>query len=266
MVRASPTPIPRFVLRMRSVGIGRVVAACAASAIAAFSTVAQAAEPHELDIALGVAGMLQSARAVVSAEQDLINNPTIGDKGLTGDVVLARGIENFKRSTGVDPRTIDPNSVYGRLLAAEMTAIRDVMAEAQASINRADIGFKGFVPAIFGRLVAERFQQLMGGVAEIKVTAPPELIRNRRARPDPWETEAIRTRLLAADWPTGKVYAAEAKKGNRDAYRVLVPEYYTQGCLACHGETKGELDITGYPKEGGKVGDLGGVISISLFR
>jgi hypothetical protein len=27
-----------------------------------------------------------------------------------------------------------------------------------------------------------------------------------------------------------------------------------------------EVDITGYLKEGGKLGDLGGVISITLFR
>jgi hypothetical protein len=47
---------------------------------------------------------------------------------------------------------------------------------------------------------------------------------------------------------------------------MLVPEYYTPGCLSCHGEPKGEIDVTGYPKEGGKVGDLGGVISITLFR
>ena len=38
------------------------------------------------------------------------------------------------------------------------------------------------------------------------------------------------------------------------------------GCLTCHGEPKGEIDVTGYPKEGGKLGDLGGVISITLFR
>ena len=44
-----------------------------------------------------------------------------------------------------------------------------------------------------------------------------------------------------------------------------MPEYYSKGCLACHGEPKGELDVTGYPKEGGKLGDLGGVISVTLF-
>ena len=35
-------------------------------------------------------------------------------------------------------------------------------------------------------------------------------------------------------------------------------------CLSCHGEPKGELDITGYPKEGAHEGDLGGIISITL--
>jgi hypothetical protein len=52
----------------------------------------------------------------------------------------------------------------------------------------------------------------------------------------------------------------------RPAYRIAVPEYYRQSCLACHGSPKGEPDITGYPKEGRKLGDLGGVMSIVLFQ
>jgi hypothetical protein len=47
---------------------------------------------------------------------------------------------------------------------------------------------------------------------------------------------------------------------------MLFPEYYAESCLSCHGEPKGEIDVTGYPKEGGKMGDLGGAISIVLFR
>ena len=92
------------------------------------------------------------------------------------------------------------------------------------------------------------------------------LIRNRKARPDAWEAEHIEKQLLAPDWPEGQVFATEAQSRGRDAYRMLVPEYYTAGCLTCHGEPKGEIDVTGYPKEGGKLGDLGGVISITLFR
>jgi hypothetical protein len=46
----------------------------------------------------------------------------------------------------------------------------------------------------------------------------------------------------------------------------MVPEYYPASCLACDGSPKGEMDITGYPKEGAKRGDLGAVISITLFQ
>ena len=46
----------------------------------------------------------------------------------------------------------------------------------------------------------------------------------------------------------------------------MVPEYYAESCLSCHGTPKGEMDKTGYPKEGGKVGDLGAAISITLYR
>jgi hypothetical protein len=52
----------------------------------------------------------------------------------------------------------------------------------------------------------------------------------------------------------------------REAFRFLVPEYYQESCLSCHGQPQGELDITGYPKEGGEEGALGGVISVTLFR
>ena len=46
----------------------------------------------------------------------------------------------------------------------------------------------------------------------------------------------------------------------------MVPEYYVGSCLVCHGSPKGEMDVTGYPKEGGKVGDLGAAISITLYH
>jgi hypothetical protein len=47
---------------------------------------------------------------------------------------------------------------------------------------------------------------------------------------------------------------------------MMMPEYYAASCLSCHGSPKGETDITGYPKEGGKEGDLGAVISVILFK
>jgi hypothetical protein len=136
----------------------------------------------------------------------------------------------------------------------------------QRSLNAVGVGFKGFIPATFARLVNEAFGARVGSEAEVKVTAPREFVRNRKTRPDAFEEAIIVKRLLAADWPKGQVYAADADAKGRKAYRVLVPEYYAASCLSCHGGPKGEMDRTGYPKEGGKEGDLGGVISLTLYK
>jgi hypothetical protein len=217
-------------------------------------------------IAQNLSEMLRDARTVISDNEALINDPDLGDKHLTGQKVLADAIKRYQRTTGVDPTTIDPASRMGRLMLAMMNAIVAVMDDNQMTINEKGIGFKGLIPAVFGRLVSESFNGLAKGEAEIKVTAPLDLVRNRKALPDAWETKVIETKLLSPDWPRGQPYSATVDIDGRVAYRIAVPEYYTQSCLACHGMPKGELDITGYPKEGRKLGDLGGVMSITLFR
>ena len=150
----------------------------------------------------------------------------------------------------MDPATIDPNSRHGRLLRAMMAAIGEVMDANQSTINAKGIGFKAFIPAVFGRLVGESFARLANGEAELKVTAPPELVRNRKARPDAFEEKIIKTKLVEASWPRGQPYSEMTDAKGRPAYRVMVPEYYAASCLTCHGGPKGEMDITGYPKEG----------------
>jgi hypothetical protein len=217
-------------------------------------------------IANSLAEMLRDARTIVSNNQERINNPELGDKGLTGQAVLDQALRLYTARMGVDPTAVDPQSRHGRLLRAVMVSIVEVIDANQETINAKGVGFKGFIPAVFGRLVGEAFARHANGEAEIKVTAPAELVRNRKARPDDWEASIIKADLLDPRWPRGKTYAAVAESKGRPAYRVMVPEYYSQSCLICHGSPKGEMDITGYPKEGGKVGDLGAAISITLYR
>jgi hypothetical protein len=100
----------------------------------------------------------------------------------------------------------------------------------------------------------------------VKVTAPPDLVRNRKAEPDRWEKQVISEDFMSPSWPKGKEYSAVADSNGRAAFRMAAPEYYAASCLSCHGTPKGDIDVTGYPKEGAAEGDLGGVISISLFR
>ena len=246
-----------------------LIACLALTACLALSSPVGAVAPtdgDDLAIAQSVAEMLRDARTVISEKQDLINDPNLGDKHLTGEAVLNQAIAIYTKATGVDPKKIDPSTRQARLLRAMMGAIVEVVDDNQATINEKGTGFKGFIPAAFARLVDEAFERLAKGEAEVKVTAPSELVRNRKARPDAWEADIIKTKLLDPAWPTGQPYFATAEAEGRPAFRFMVPEYYGESCLTCHGTPKGEMDITGYPKEGGKLNDLGAVISITLYH
>jgi len=215
-------------------------------------------------VAASLAQMLRSARAVISANQTLINDPDKGDKGLTGQVVLEQAIALYQGATGTDPMTIDPKSREGRLLHDQMDAIVEVVDANQSSINAKGVGFKAFIPAVFARMVNEAFARRAGDEASMKVTAPEDLVRNRKALPDKWELQVIESKFLAPGWPKGKAYEAVVDVSGHQVFRMMAPEYYAASCLSCHGDPKGATDITGYPREGGKEGDLGGVISVTL--
>ena len=221
---------------------------------------------EDLLIGKSLADMLLAGETVISREQDRINDPKLGEKGLGGGALIEQTREIYRKATGVDPSTVDPASRHGRLLRVQMDAIVEVMDANQTTINAKETGFKGFIPAVFARLVNEAFARRAKGEAEMKATGPPDRIRNRKARPDVWETAIIKSKLLAPGWPRGQAYSAAVETDGRPAFRVMVPQYYDESCLACHGSPKGEVDITGYPKEGAKLDELGGVISIVLYR
>lgn len=156
------------------------------------------------EIALSLATLLRSARAVISDKQTHINNPEIGDKGLSAEVVVAIAKENYAKATGTDLDSIDPTSRHGRLIAAELQAIANVMADAQATINEQGVGLKGFLPAIFARLVTQEFGALSGDQALLKLTAPMSYVRNRANRPDQWEHNVIESMFKSPDYERGR--------------------------------------------------------------
>ena len=64
-------------------------------------------------IAKSLADMLRAARQVISSNQSRINDPNLGDKGLSGQVVLQQAVEIYKKDdrngsrdhrSGVAPR------------------------------------------------------------------------------------------------------------------------------------------------------------------
>jgi Protein of unknown function (DUF3365) len=201
--------------------------------------------------------LMQTGRKVVSENQALINDPAKGDKGFTPALFTARVIDDFAKATSIDLRK--PSGEEGRLLAALLEAERETVAEAQPIINRAGMGFKGFIPASFVRKAAEKFTARTG--ITFKFTAME--YRNARNQPDAFEQKVFAL-FATPTYPKGTPYEETMEVGGKRVFRIMFPEYAAKSCLSCHGEPRGEKDITGGTKEGQKEGDLAGALSLTF--
>lgn len=199
-------------------------------------------------------------RVVVGEFQATINDPAKGDKGFTPEVFATHVIEKFEQETGLMWAQLAASSTppqAKRLLPELLDVQKAVIKDRQSLINLMGVGFKGFIPASFGTTVSLRFRRESG--AYLKQTAA--IVRNRRNTPDAYEAATLKT-FASEDYPHGKTLAETVDDGRK--IRVMVPLYYQDHCLVCHGGPKGELDKTGHVKEGGKLGHLGGAISVRL--
>lgn len=226
------------------------------------ATAADDADKNKL--ALDVATLFRAARAVISDNQALINDAEKGDKGLSAAVVIAGARANYQKATGKE-LSADTATLAGQAQSALLGAINEVMEKAQPLINEKGKGFKGFLPAVFGKQVADATSRTLEGKIFIKLTAPAGIIRNRANRPDEWEAGVLESKFKAADWTKGKEFSEPSTHKGKPGYRLLIPEYYGESCLKCHGGPKGERDISGGLKEGLALGDLGGAISVVVY-
>ena len=101
---------------------------------------------------------------------------------------------------------------------------------------------------------------------KIKLTAPTDYVRNRKNKPDTWENTIIENNFRSDRFSHQEPVAKIAQYKGQEAFRYILPEYYKPSCLGCHGSPKGQMDITGGKKEGGKKGELGGAISLVIFK
>src|SRR5258708_6640799 len=87
---------------------------CAATSVANLPISQASSDDEDKTIADSLAAMLRAGRTVVSRNQDRINNPAIGDKGLDGKTVLEQALKIYEENTKSDPLQIDPSSRHGR--------------------------------------------------------------------------------------------------------------------------------------------------------
>jgi len=211
-----------------------------------------------------LAVLLDSGRVVVGRAQPAINNPRLEDKGFTASAFEAQLRREFQARTRHDlhhlagaPMPESAKPLLLRLSFFMQKAVHDV----QPDINKKGIGFKGFIPATFGTQVAHSFSKDTG--LKLRQIGPPgKEPRNPGNKPD--DEEELLLYAVQKNHPRVGDHIVEQQLTDHRGVRVMLPLFYSRQCLACHGNPKGEVDISGYEKEGFKEGDLGGAISIVL--
>jgi len=220
------------------------------------------ANPDAVETGRLLAILLDAGRVTIGANQSLINDPEKGNKGFTPEVFEKQVIAKFTERANVDLVNLKNEKVPDlakKLLPALIEAEKQVVANNQIVINKQGVGFKGFIPATFGTQAASKFRDKTG--VYLKQTMNPP--RNPKNTADEFELKVLKAFADSSYPRQGEKIVSETVDGGK-ALRVMLPLFYLKGCLSCHGEPKGEKDISGYMKEGGKEGDLGGAISVKI--
>lgn len=149
----------------------------------------------------------------------------------------------------------------GQVLSQQMAAVWDFMSVNQDRLLETAYAkngaYQGLHCAIVGRSIGKQFS-FESGYETRFVNFDP---RNIEDEPDAFEAEALTAFL---DDPSLKEYYAITEKDGNKVFRYSAPMKIEKTCLECHGEPAGEIDVTGHPKEGWSIDDIGGAISIAM--
>lgn len=198
--------------------------------------------------------VLKAGRVVVAEHQELINDASKGDKGFTPAYFEGKWADKFKEMNKSDLKQAASSTPA---VATLIEIGKETVAEAQPIINKQGMGFKGFLPALWGRKTGDKFSQKTG--VRLKQTA--EQYRFAGNKPDEYEADVLK-QFADPGYPKGKEIVKTVSMDGKNVVRYMSPEYAGAACLKCHGEPKGEKDITGWKKEGYKEGGLAGAISV----
>lgn len=148
----------------------------------------------------------------------------------------------------------------GQVLAQQMDAVWEFMASNQYRLEQIsytnDGVYQGLHCAIVGRSIGALFTSQSTYTTRFVNFNP----RNQADEPDEFESAALDAFSAGASAEYYGITQYEGKK----VFRYLAPMRIEENCLDCHGEPAGEIDVTGYAKEGWGIGDVGGAISIVM--
>jgi two-component system sensor histidine kinase BarA len=145
-----------------------------------------------------------------------------------------------------------------RDLALAMRASWEFVSNSQDIINYDVDGtydFKGIHCAVAGTGIGKLFSAESECTVQYASLNP----RNPQNAADAFEQQAVAA--FENDCELEEYYLIDEMDGQR-TFRYAIPLRAETECMDCHGGPKGEMDVTGYPKEGISQGDLIGVMTV----
>lgn len=146
------------------------------------------------------------------------------------------------------------------VITMQMLATREFIARHQDRINydaHGNFEFKGLNPAAVGTGIGEIFGQLTDyRIKQTRIDA-----RNPYNLPDEYEQAILHAFHRGSI--REEVWSRQIIDG-KHFFRYLIPLYANESCLPCHGEPFGTMDVAGYPREGYRLGELAGAISVMM--
>lgn len=182
--------------------------------------------------------------------------------GLIALILLVALVANIYWTTENKRAQMESELVeQGRALSHQMDAVWEFMVSNQSRLEKVafteDGIYQGLHCAIAGRSIGNLFSSQTDYTTRFVNFNP----RNPNDEPDEWEAAALTA--FQGDGAVREYYGFESFDG-QEMFRYSAPMTIDANCLQCHGEPVGELDVTGFPKEGWTIGDVGGAISIAV--
>lgn len=147
-----------------------------------------------------------------------------------------------------------------QVIAEQQKAIWEFMAINQNKINydsKGNFEYKNLSCSTTAMGVGA----MLASKTEYKIKPTNMEYRNALNAPDEFEIKGIK---WFKDNPSAQEYWAIENIEGEQVFRYMTPLKIDENCLVCHGKPRGEIDISGYPKEGLDVGDFAGALSLTM--
>ncbi len=200
-----------------------------------------------------LANAVIAGRLIIFAYSKKLTDPELGDKGFSGAF-----FEKQWRSA-LESEMVDATPKQQRILEKLFWAGRQVIDNNQDRLNVKGVAWKHFLPAKWEREMGQVFTARTG----IIIKQPGRTYRSPVNVPDDLERSMLQHYIDVGIDET-KPQTTFTTMGKQNVFRHMGPIRLMAPCLACHGKPKGEPDMLGFKKDGLEVGDLIGLMSVTI--